>query len=79
MSIKIGPDSDIRPWNTSGRDDIRAKLDGLALYYFDMHHFYGDAADAIFKVGGKNVAVSEVEYLEAKTDYYLEKYEAEIE
>mgnify|MGYP003646693008 FL=1 len=47
---------------------------GLALYYFDMHHFYGDAVERLFKIGGKDVAVSEVEYLESKTDYYLEKY-----
>ena len=69
MSIKIGPDSDVR----------RHGLSGLALYYFNMHHFYGDAVERLFKLGGKAVAVSEVEYLEAKSDYYLEKYEAEIQ
>lgn len=78
MSIKIGPDSDVRPWNKAGQDERRSELSGLALYYFDMHHFYGNAVELLFKIGGKDVAVSEVEYLESKTDYYLEKYEAEL-
>lgn len=74
MSIKIGPDSDVRPWNKTGQNERRRELSGLALYYFNMHHFYGDAVESLFKIGGKDVAVSEVEYLESKTDYYLEKY-----
>ena len=74
MSIKIGPEiSTITPWNKANREEARSELSGLSLYYFDMHHFYADAADDLFKVGGKDVAVSEVEYFEKKTDYYLEK------
>jgi hypothetical protein len=82
MSIKIGPDNPSRPWTPSEIEDHelhRSTLDGLALYYHDMHWFYNEAADVIFVVGGKDVAVSEVEYLEGKALYYLEKYRAEIQ
>ena len=50
MSIKIGPDSDVRPWNKAGQDERRRELSGLALYYFDMHHFYGDAVERLFMI-----------------------------
>lgn len=77
MPIKIGPDTTVRPWTTSEleyHEFRRSNLSGLALYYFDMHWFYNEAADAIFAAGGKDVAVSEVEYLEGKAIYYLELF-----